>query len=179
MSEGRPGLGLARRRSLRRRGERGLTLIEMLVTIVVITVGVLGIAGALAETEHVSAINQNQSQLEVAMRQLSDFVRDSGPAGLNYAVCAQPSTYNAELPPLPSAVTAWSIPTGGIRLSTAGTRTSAGSSTPIATPPIQYCGTPGVCTSTSPCDWGVQEITLSVSNGAMSLTRTVWKSKTW
>src|SRR6202051_4968494 len=62
---------------LRRTGERGLTMIEMIATIALVSVGVVGIAGGIAATERIATVNQDQSQLEVAMRQLSDWVRDS------------------------------------------------------------------------------------------------------
>lgn len=149
-------------------GERGLTLVEMIVTIAIISVGVLGIAGGLAQSERIAGINQEQAELEVAMRQLSDFVRDSSPQGLGYVKCASPGAYNPHLPAAPSGVT-WTVST--VLKSTSGTRTSATGST-ASTPPLQSCGA-GVG------DWGVQQITLTVSTSARSLTRTVWKSISW
>ena len=162
----------AHRRRQAHRAEGGLTLIESLVTIAVMSVGVVGIGFALAETEQVALITQDQSQLEVAMRQLSDFVRDSTPStGLTYQLCATAAAYNSHLPSPPSGVTAWS--TSAVYLSTSGTRNL------VATAPIKYCVTQGTCTDTKPCDWGVQEIVLSVSHGTRSLSRTIWKSQSW
>src|SRR3989442_1660607 len=71
----------------RRRSEDGLTLIEMIVTIAIITIAVVGITGAVASTERLAAVNQSQANLEVAMRQVADFVRDSSPQGLAYNPC--------------------------------------------------------------------------------------------
>lgn len=145
---------------------------ECLVTIAVMAVGVVGIGAALAETEHIAAINQDQSQLEVAMRQLSDFVRDStSSTGLTYQLCAAPSAYTSRLPSRPPGVTSWFV--SAVYLSTSGTRNN------VSTPPIQYCTTPGACSGSKLCDWGVQEIRLTVSDGSRSLTRTVWKSRSW
>jgi hypothetical protein len=56
---------------------------------------------------------------------------------------------------------------------------TAGSRNGVATPPLQYCLTSGTCNSTKTCDWGVQEVTLFVSNGLHTLNRTVWKSASW
>lgn len=150
--------------------ENGLTLVESLVTIAVMAVGVVGIGAALAETEHIAAINQDQSQFEVAMRQLSDFVRDSSSSGLTYKTCEQStandtSAYNKQLPARPPGLF-WTI--AHVDESSAGTRNGA------PTPPLS---TKGCAPGTG--DWGVQEITVTVSDGARSLTRTVWKSASW
>jgi prepilin-type N-terminal cleavage/methylation domain-containing protein len=168
-------------------GERGLTLIEMLVTVVVIAVGVVGIAGALAETQHASAINQDQSQLEVAMRQLSDWVRDSSSAScsatpgtcpnLPYSTCAQVSTY---APAVTSAVSAGALSSGpqfAITKVNESVYPGGGTRKGSVTPPLPG----GVCSAQSPVtgDWGVQEITLKVSDSRSSLTRIVWKSSSW
>jgi prepilin-type N-terminal cleavage/methylation domain-containing protein len=155
--------------------ERGLTLIEMIVTIAIITIGIIGISAGISQAHFIAGINQDQAQLEVSMRQLSDYVRDSSIAsGLNYKLCAKSSDYssanNSNFPSLPSKVTSWGV--SAVTLSTAGTRNT------VAIPPIQYCKTSGTCNSTNVCDWGVQEIALSVTNGLHTLTRTVWKSKT-
>ena len=147
-----------------RRSQRGLTLIEMLVAVAVITVGVSGIIGGIAIVEKVAGIAQNQANLEVVMRQLSDLVRSDN--GLPYKPCAQPTgSTKYTLPSAPSGVT-WSIT--AIMESTSATRN--GSSLPLPTG-SSSCGS-------STYDWGVQEITLQVSSTSRSLTRTVWKGDT-
>jgi prepilin-type N-terminal cleavage/methylation domain-containing protein len=168
----------------RRRGEDGLTLIEMIVTIAIITIAVVGITGAVASTERLAAVNQSQANLEVAMRQVADFVRDSSPQGLTYHGCE--SLESATSPPYktyndyismhlpPPANVDWavskvyvSIPNGDLR-----NGTSAGVT------PVQVC-------NASTTDFGVQEIQVKVcdyscSNAAnRSLSRIVWKSKSW
>ncbi|HEY7927272.1 MAG TPA: type II secretion system protein [Candidatus Dormibacteraeota bacterium] len=168
---------VARVRRHTRVGERGLTLIEMVVTIAIVSVAVVGIAGGLAATERLAGITQDQSQLEVAMRQLSDFVRDSTPSsGLSYTPCAQPATYNSGLRAKPPGITGWRVVQ--VYESTNGTRNGVGQTNPLQTTPLRTCS--GHCPGAS-CvgDWGVQEISLSVSNGARSLTRMVWKSNSW
>jgi prepilin-type N-terminal cleavage/methylation domain-containing protein len=143
-------------------GQSGLTLIEMLVTIALIAVGVVGITGAIAAAERNATINQDVANIQAAMRQLSDFVRSDLPAplGLPYDRCATPNMYNRSLPNEPPGITSWQVTV--IKESTSGTRN--GSSTPA----LKTCGG-GVS------DWGVQEITLQVSSAARSLTRIVWK----
>lgn len=166
----------ARFRWRARAPEQGLTLIEMIVTIAIITIGIIGIGAGVSQAHLVAGINQDQSQLEVAMRQLSDYVRDSSTAsGLKYTLCAGTSAYskanNGNFPAVPPKVTSWGV--SAVGLATAGTRNT------VATPPIQYCKTTGTCNSANLCDWGVQEITLFVTNGSHTLNRTVWKSATW
>lgn len=174
----------------RRGGERGLTMIEMIATIALVSVGVVGIAGGIAATERIAAVNQDQSQLEVAMRQLSDWTRDSSCntscfmtqfRALPYSPCEQASVtgtdpYNVELqaavsanlltPPLNTKFVITRVqesPTG-----------SNGLRNGVGTSPQTTAGCPaGVG------DWGVQEITLKVSDAARSITRVVWKSSSW
>jgi hypothetical protein len=146
-----------------------LTIVEMLVTIAVVTIGVLGIAFAIGGAEKSAGIVQDQANLEVAMRQMSDFVRSdlAAPNGLTYKPCATPGVY--ALPAKPAGVASWVIPAGGIHESTSATRN--GLSLPNPTGPSS-CGS-GVY------DWGVQEITLQVtSTTGHTLTRTVWKADT-
>jgi prepilin-type N-terminal cleavage/methylation domain-containing protein len=179
---------------LRRTGERGLTMIEMIATIALVSVGVVGIAGGIAATERIATVNQDQSQLEVAMRQLSDWVRDSScnatpcfttqPRALPYSHCEQASVmgtdvYNVELkaavsanvltPPSNTTFVITKVqesPTGSAN----GLRNGVGTAPQWTT--IDGCP-PGVG------DWGVQEITLKVSDAARSITRVVWKSLSW
>lgn len=172
-------------RRCRRRHQRGLTLVETIVAVAVITVGVVGIGSSLAAIERVAGINQNQSQLELTMRQLSDWMRNSSSltctsaAGacpsLPYVMCAtDPSTYNASVRngelsgALNSSIGA--APVQSVRVSTGANR--SGSTGTVTIPALQTC-------SASSGDWGVQEITLKVSAGGNTVTRVVWKSISW
>jgi hypothetical protein len=152
------------------------------VAIAVITTGVIGIAGAVGATERLAGINQDQSQLEVAMRQFADYVRadvasDPSTLGLQYRLCAQPATYNGHLRFAPSGLT-WTVTNVNLSL------TNDGSTPPASPGNGRRNGTPTAAISTSGCpsgtgDWGVQEITLKVSNAQRSITRTIWKSYSW
>ena len=156
----------------RRRGrvaERGVTLVEMIVTIAVISAGVIGIAATVSQTERISGILQDQANLEVAMRQLSDTVRDSSSLGLTYKSCATASGANSYTLPAPPSGITWKV--SAVVLGSTATRSAANGSS-VTTTPITSCGASGG-------DWGVQEITLLVSGSGRTLTRTVWKSATW
>ncbi|HEX6538965.1 MAG TPA: prepilin-type N-terminal cleavage/methylation domain-containing protein [Candidatus Dormibacteraeota bacterium] len=163
-----------------RRGQRGLTLIETLVTVAVLAIGVVGIGAGVAQTEKISGITQNQAQLEVSMRQFADWVRSSSSTGLPYTLCATKAGYNASVATAKSAgaLTAASNPVvSAVNLSTSGTRTPSGG-TAVNIAPLQTCS--GTCPGAS-CvgDWGAQEITLQVSSAGSTLTRVVWKSNGW
>ena len=93
--DGLPAGSISRRRLVVPRrhshlSQRGLTLIEMVLTIAVITLGAVGIAAGLAQSEHIAGVDQDQAQLEVAMRQVSGYVANSAASGLTYKVCAAP-----------------------------------------------------------------------------------------
>lgn len=154
----------------RHRRERGLTLLEVIITIAILTIGVVGVMGGVAAAQRISGINQNQAQLEPAMRQLSDYVRDSSSQGLHpYILCANTTNraYSlAGLGPAPAGLQ-WSITNVAVSVTGGGTRTPP-SGTEVATPPLQTCASGG--------DWGVQEITLKVWNATRSLSRIVWKA---
>ncbi len=161
-----------------RRRQNGTTLIEMIVTMALLAVGFVGIGAGIAATEKFAAINQDQSQLEVAMRQLADYVRDSSSTGLAYQLCAQVttpvsaasagmSTYTSTLPAIrPQGVTQWGF--SAIYESTAGKVNG------LLTSAMASFGCPA-----GTGDWGVQEIKLAVFDGTRSLTRIVWKSYAW
>jgi prepilin-type N-terminal cleavage/methylation domain-containing protein len=149
----------------RHRSEHGLTLVEVLVTIAILTIGVVGIVGGVGAAQRISGINQAQAQLEPAMRQLSDYVRDSSLQGLHpYIPCANTTNNQYSLAGLGLAPTglSWSITKVAVSVTNGGTRNG------VATPPLQTCA--------SGADWGVQEITLQVRSATRSLTRVIWKA---
>ena len=173
-------------------GQRGLTLIETLVTVAVLAIGIVGIGAGVAQTENISTTVQTQSQLEVSMRQFADWVRSSSSTtcgsavgscpNLPYALCATPA-YAGNVT---KAISAGALtPASGetltllapVNLSTSGKRSLAGGSL-VDVSPLQTCS--GSCPGPS-CvgDWGVQEITVQVASGVHTLKRIVWKSNGW
>jgi prepilin-type N-terminal cleavage/methylation domain-containing protein len=189
----RPRTGVIRQH---RRGERGLTLIEIIITIALLTVGVVGIAGGIASAERIASVSQQQAQLEVQMRQLSDWARDSTSTGLPapcttatgtvfclpYKTCATTATYQAFVN---SAITAGILPPAAVaKLTVTHVYFSTSASRLGGTAPLAGHTCSGSCPGGS-CvgDWGVQEITLTVSqptgtSSPRSVTRTVWKGST-
>lgn len=187
------GEAAARHRRCRRAGQSGLTLVETVVAVAVLTIGVVGIAGGIAASERIAGISQNQSQLELTMRQLSDWVRNSssltctGGAGgcpsLPYVNCAtNTSIYNSSVANAESAgalnAAVGSGPILAVKVSTGGSRTSSSGTTQM--PPLEPCAGSGTCPgATCIGDWGVQEITLRVTVGGNTVQRVVWKSNSW
>lgn len=149
-------------------------------------VGIAGVAAGAASTEKFASTFQNQSQLELVMRQLADFARDSSPTtGLQYTPCAQVTspvtatsagtgTYQSQLntrfpSPLPAGVSHLGFI--AVYESKTGTAFHDG----VAT--IPKYPTTGCAANTG--DWGVQEIKLAVFGGGSEVSRTVWKSDAW
>lgn len=159
-----------------------MTLLEMVVAIALLSVGVVGVVASFATLQRTAMVKQDQAQLEVAIRQLSDFVRMSDTNrlptdGLRYKQCAAPdgSSYAAGLTADVNAVP------------------------PIITPPSDSNGRPlvtwditavyvtergtyhGPSAALMQCsageDWGVQEVRVTASSTSRhaSLTRLVWK----
>lgn len=141
------------------RGERGLTLIELLVAIALIGTAAVGVAYGFAAIVRTGTVTQDQARLEVASRQLSDFIRSRG--ALPYVACATAATYT--LPSAPAGLR-WTITTVSIGTSA---KHNGVSETPVSTC-LGRTGGGG--------DWGVQEITIRVSSVGRSLSRVVWKA---
>jgi prepilin-type N-terminal cleavage/methylation domain-containing protein len=153
--------------------ERGLSLIEMIIAIFVISVGIVGIVSAFSTVVRTSGIAQDQAQLEAASRQLSDYIRSPQ---LPYVVCATAASAYP-LTPLPQRLTpppegvSWAITQINVSLPP----THDGG--PATTQPLRWCPASRRPTDAGPVgDWGVQEIFIKVTSLSRSLTRIVWKS---
>lgn len=137
--------------------QRGLTLIEMLVAIAVISIGVVGIAYGFSAIVRGAGDAQQQAELDGAARYVADYLQSDD--NVPYSTCA--SSYTAPSPVPLAYRTAYSgIPWP----STSPARESTASPNP---------GYPSLSAQCS--DYGVQEITITVTDGARSLTRVVWK----
>jgi prepilin-type N-terminal cleavage/methylation domain-containing protein len=170
MSTRSGGAAQLRRPGAPRRGrgrQRGLTLIEMLVTLALIAVAVVGIAYGFSAVVRGSGTAQQQASLDTAARTVASYLQSST---LPYSPCATSSTYGLPAPP---AQITWSVT--DVRLSIPGSlqRPSASPATANAssTAPIATC--PG-----NVDDYGVQEITVQVCTPSRCLNQAIWKGAT-
>jgi Tfp pilus assembly protein PilV len=168
-------------RRQRRRAEHGLTLIEMLVTIALMTVGIVGVAALFANMERGAVITSDQATLEVAMRHVATYLQSPS---LVYAPCAATAAGSAysvatTLDNVPLKVSSVSVSLTPASAAEWQAGSGAGSGTPQ--PPIYDCnGGPHTTTaSTCPssyCDWGVQRLTVKLTSPTgRVLTRVVFK----
>jgi prepilin-type N-terminal cleavage/methylation domain-containing protein len=155
----------------RRDGERGVTLIEMLVTIAVMGAGVTAMVGGFAGAERGVAVARAQSALVAALRTASDDVRAAP-----YRACAGVA-----------AGEGYSVGVPGVAAATTVVRPTAPPTLSSATGPIAsaatLCGASGgamagaACAAgaAEACDYGIQRVTVSVSSAGRTLSRDVWK----
>jgi prepilin-type N-terminal cleavage/methylation domain-containing protein len=151
----RAGRRPTRRPSRRlRAGEAGLTLIEMVVTLAIISIGVVGIAYGFSAAVRGAGDAQVQAELDAAAQAAATYVQSVLP----YCPCdnCAGGTYSLNGLPMPPHVTAWSL-------------ASVTESQPSPNP--GFSGT----TCQAGVDYGVQEITVTVSDGSNSMSRVVWK----
>lgn len=144
----RPSRGL-------RAGEAGLTLIEMLVTLAIISIGVVGIAYGFSAAVRGAGEAQVQAELDAAAQTAANYVQSV----LTYCPCDNPTCVGGAyslngLLPMPPHVTSWSL-----------------ASVTESQPNPGFSGT----TCQAGVDYGVQEITITVSDGSNSVSRAVWK----
>lgn len=167
---------MTRRRASRgvRRGESGVTLIELLVTIAIMAASFVALLSAFSTVEKQTASTTDDAQLVVLARQVTDVI-EAQPAqqGIQYVVCSTASgaTYQSELNADSAinkgtdTVTVVSVAQAlGSVSSSWQTYTGSGTHVPLSS--IGSCGT----------DYGVQQITFKVSSKeGNSLTRVVYK----
>ena len=149
-----------------RRDERGVTLIELLVTIAVLALGFVAVLTAFAQTETQVGSTTDDAQLVSRARAISDYIQSKQ---LVYVQCAVPLSYqtplrsSGEMSSVDRVVDVEQATSSGSGLTIAGTLTPL---TPVNT-----------CTSSGgPTDYGVQRITFEViSATGRTLTRVVYK----
>jgi prepilin-type N-terminal cleavage/methylation domain-containing protein len=140
-----------------------LTLIEMLVTIAVIGVGVVGIAYGFTAVVRSSGDTQEQATLDGAAHYLADYMQSD--ADVAYLACA--TSYTAPSTTSPSAESAAYLDDGVSWPSTFPVAVSSPNPTP------GYASLDPCSASTD--DYGVQEITITVTDHGISVTQVVWK----
>ena len=156
----------------RRRGERGVTLVEMLVTVAVMGAGIAAMLGGFAGAERSAAAARSQAALTDALRTAADEVTTAP-----YAPCAGIASgvaYAVAVPGVTASVSAVVRPAAPPVLSAAGA--------PVAASAI-LCGvTRGTVAGSSctpgagqACDYGIQRVTVTVSAAGRTLSRDVWK----
>jgi type II secretory pathway pseudopilin PulG len=163
----------------RRRGEVGLTLIEVVVAIAVIAIGVIGIAYGFTAATTSAATSQEQAALGAAAQQIESYIQsnpDVSGSGLRYTVCA--SSYSLTSPP--SGSTRPPTPPAGITWAVSGvnkTGSLSGMSFPGGQPDPWGNTIPASCGPSGSTDYGVQEIhiTITTTRGNQTITATVWK----
>jgi prepilin-type N-terminal cleavage/methylation domain-containing protein len=166
---------MSRRRERRiRRGERGLTLIELLVTISLMGVGFLSLLAGFSTIELAVGATSDDAQLTSLARQVSDVIESEGFA---YVQCTGP------LGQAPSGVTSYQTAIRGAVTTTytisilavaqaqgsGSSHTVSGVSSPLLA--INGC-------SAGPAagpDYGVQQIKFQVASAHHSLARIVYK----
>ena len=158
-----------RRRS--HRGERGLTLIELLVTITLMSVGFLSLLAAFSTIELTVGATSDDAQLTSQAGQVEDYVQSEG---FSYIVCGATSDYQVALQAAVSSgkVTlraGYSAKVIAVAQAAGGSHTVSGVNGPLS--PINGCSRgPG-----GGPDYGVQQIKFQVASAHHSLTRIVYK----
>lgn len=162
----------------RRSTEAGMTLIETIVAIALMTLAVVGIVGGMATTEKVTAAAQGDAQTQAALRSVVDQLRssiayapcDSASGTAYWTAVIKPSGYNLTLNvmrPDPTKVR-WG--------------STAQNPVPLATPRVDCTinqNYPPTCTSGHICDYGIQRITVTlVQAGRQTLRQVMFKGAT-
>ncbi|MGD1033895.1 MAG: prepilin-type N-terminal cleavage/methylation domain-containing protein [Candidatus Dormibacteria bacterium] len=143
-----------------RGGEAGLTLIEMVVTIAIIAIAVVGIAYGFSAIVSSAGNAQVQATLNGAAESVSEYLQSD--TDVPYVACA--TSYRASPPP--------QFASNYPRVMVDGSAWPASFAVDLSDPaPGPGYSSLGNCSA----DYGVQEITITVSDGTTSVERTVWK----
>jgi prepilin-type N-terminal cleavage/methylation domain-containing protein len=150
-------------------GQRGTTLIELLITIAVLAVGFVAVLSAFGETELAVGATSDDAQLVTRARAVADIIQSERFA---YQSCAVAASYG---PALDTALSKAGVSASGVvvlavaQAMSNSTHVVAGQSVPLT--PIDACATTG-----STPDYGVQQIKFSIrSSAGHSVVRTVYK----
>jgi prepilin-type N-terminal cleavage/methylation domain-containing protein len=140
--------------------EEGFSLVELLVTIVIVGVTFSALLGGLMTSTSVSSLHRKQAAADAVARSAAEWVKDS--VANPYAPCATSGTYSFSSFPLPSGYTV-SIPGGGVE-----------NWNPVGTVPVTAPYAPQFETSQSGCtDHGLQRITIVVTSADSQVSETV------
>ena len=151
-------------RSLRRdhSAQAGLTLIEMVVTIAILAIAVVGIAYGFSAVVSSAGDAQVQATLNGAAQYVSEYLQSD--ANVPYAPCAH--SYTVAAPPQFASTYPRVMVDGGEWTGPESFAVDLSVPDPgLGYPSLGHCS----------ADYGVQEITLTVSDGTSSVGLTVWK----
>ena len=153
-----------------RPGERGLTLIELIVTMALLTLGVLAMLGLFSTIVIALRSTDSSGQMATQLRQVQDYIEQS--VNLQYIPCGTAAAYDTALQgALPSigVPASYSVHVVGLQQASSGSHTVGGVAG-LAISPIYVCaGSP------SP-DYGVQQLELRiVDTSGHSLQRLAYK----
>jgi type II secretory pathway pseudopilin PulG len=138
----------------RRRRQAGTTLIEVVVTVGLVSASVVVLIGALGAVEKNGGLTSQQAHLQLVLRTLGDDLRSS--VLVPYVDCTNGGSYRTALQGLaPTGVTVTSV------------RVDRPTSSGLT---AQGCG--GRRT-----DYGLQQLTLSVTDGGVGSSLVVFKSE--
>ena len=162
-------------RRLKRRGEAGLSLIELLISISIMAIAFVALAAGFAQSELLVGSSADDAQLASLARQVADLTQSEGFA---YVACTGPAgqapsgktTYQTALRAAVS--TTYTINVVGVMQADASSQhTVSGTTGPLTA--INNCVGAGTGSS---ADYGVQRITFAVvAPSGRSLQRVVFK----
>lgn len=113
--------------------EGGMTLVEVVITVAIISIAFVAILSALGVMISSGALHRQQTRSETAARNAAEFVKQ--PA--SYVACATPTSYNLSSVNLPSGYTATVISVQVIDNAAAGSPTYSSSTCPGSDPGVQ------------------------------------------
>ena len=157
-----------RRRSRAR--QSGVTLVELLVTMFLMSLGFVSLLAAFSSIELSSGSLSDDAQLTSQVRQVGDYVQSEGYA---YIVCGNAPGYQSTLQ---SAVTAGKVKmfVGYTAKVVAVAQSSGGTHTASGVPGVALAPING-CTGGASPDYGVQQIEVQVSSAKHTMQRIVYK----
>jgi prepilin-type N-terminal cleavage/methylation domain-containing protein len=157
-----------------RRGEHGLTLIELLVTITLMGVGFLSLLAGFSTIELAVGATSDDAQLTSLARQVSDVIESEG---LAYVQCTGPlGQAPSGVTPYQTAIRSAVTTTFTIRILAVAQAQGSGSSHTVSgvSSPLLAINGCSAGPAAGP-DYGVQQIKLQVASTHHSLTRIVYK----
>lgn len=160
------------RRRARHASEGGLTLIELIVTLFLMTLGVVAMLGLFSTIVIATRSTDASAQLASQMRQVQDFIESEN---LPYRQCGSVAAYDADAQSargpggaLNGVPPSYSVHVIGLQQASGGTHT-------VASVPSQNLSPINGCVG-SAADYGVQQLEVSVSDSlSHSLKRIVYK----